>query len=208
MDGADASAVVTIADLHRRSLASTRRFVAGVGAADWSRPTPCDGWTVRDLLNHVVSGNWWAAELARGRTIDDVGDRLDGDVCGTDPLRAYDASAEAAAAAFEAPGALDAPCAVSYGPVPGSVYAGHRFLDVLVHGWDIATATNQPARLDPELVDACWAELGPQLEGLQASGMFGQPQPTRDDASNQERLLAALGRNAEAPSSDVETATG
>jgi hypothetical protein len=74
---------------------------------------------VRALVNHIVAGNLWAAELAAGRTIDDVGDRLDGDVLGGDPLSAYDVSAEAAATAFEAPGALDAPCAVSYGPVPG-----------------------------------------------------------------------------------------
>ena len=52
----------------------------------------CDDWTVRELVNHVVSGNYWAFELAGGRTIEEVGDRLDGDVLGTDPLRAYDDS--------------------------------------------------------------------------------------------------------------------
>ena len=62
---------------------------------------------------------------------------------GADPLGAYDASAAVAAATFEASGALEAPCAVSYGPVPGSVYAGHRFIDVLIHGWDLAVATRR-----------------------------------------------------------------
>ena len=57
----------------------------------------------------------------------------------TDPLRAYDDSALVAAAVFRAPDAMERPCAVSYGPVPGSVYCGHRFLDVLIHGWDVAT---------------------------------------------------------------------
>ena len=75
--------------------------------------------------------------------------RLDGDLLGDDPAAAYAASAAAAAAVFRRPGALDAPCAVSYGPVPGSVYAGHRFLDVLVHGWDLAVATGQDYALDP-----------------------------------------------------------
>ena len=79
------------------------------------------------------------------------------------PSPAYDASADSAAAAFEAPGALDAPCAVSYGPVPGSIYAGHRFIDVLIHGWDLASATGQPTDLDPQLVDACWDVVRPQL---------------------------------------------
>ena len=36
---------------------------------------------------------------------------------------------------------------MSYGPVPGSVYAGHRFIDVLIHGWDLAKATGQDATI-------------------------------------------------------------
>ncbi|MEA3186038.1 MAG: hypothetical protein QOJ74_2515, partial [Ilumatobacteraceae bacterium] len=107
-----------ITALHRRALAATRLYVAGVGDDQWTLTTPCEDWTVRDLLNHIVAGNLWAAELGRGRTIAEVGSALDGDMLGTDPVNAYDRSAESAAAAFEAPGALDRPCAVSYGPVP------------------------------------------------------------------------------------------
>src|SRR6516225_3393562 len=75
----------------------------------------------RGLVNHLVAGNLWAAELAAGGTIEGVGSRLDGDLLGDDPAAAYAASASASAAVFRRPGALDAPCAVSYGPVPGSV---------------------------------------------------------------------------------------
>src|SRR6516165_7244324 len=94
-----------VADIHRQALEATRRFVAGIGPDQWSRSMPCAGWDVRALVNHVVSGNWWAVELAAGRSIRDVGDRLDGDVLGDDPLGAYDASAAAAARVFSAPGA-------------------------------------------------------------------------------------------------------
>src|SRR5579859_1433221 len=183
-----------IVKVHQQALDATGRVVAGVGADQWSAPTPCDGWDVRALLNHIVTGNWWAAELGAGRTIDDVGDRLDGDVLGTDPVGAYDASARAAADVFAAPGALDAPCAVSYGPVPGSVYAGHRFLDVLIHGWDLAVASGQDAALDPDLVDACWAVVAPQADLLRGSGMFGQEVDTQEGADEATRLLALLGR--------------
>lgn len=185
-----------IAALHRRALDHTRRYVIGISDAQWSSPTPCEGWTIRQLLNHIVAGNLWAAELGSGRTIADVGSALDGDVLGADPLGAYDRSSEAAAATFEAPGALDNPCAVSYGPVPGSVYAGHRFLDVLIHGWDLATATGQSTNLEPQLVDACWAVLRPQLEPMQASGAFGTAQAAQPGDDAQAALLAALGRSA------------
>src|SRR5438132_13414087 len=115
-----------IAELHAQALDATGRIVRGVPADRWHAATPCAGWDARALVNHLVSGNLWAAELAAGGTIGGVGTRLDGDLLGSDPAAAYAASAAAAAAAFRRPGALDAPCAVSYGPVPGPVHAGHR----------------------------------------------------------------------------------
>lgn len=180
---------------HRDALASTRHLVAGIGADQWDLPTPCTDWSVRALVNHIVTGNYWAAELGNGKTIADVGTALDGDVLGDDPLAAYDDSAAAAAAVFEAPGALDRPCAVSYGPIPGSVYAGHRFIDVLIHGWDVAAATGQNAALDPGLVAACWEELEPQLHLWQASGAFAADCRDRVASTPQASLLAALGRS-------------
>jgi uncharacterized protein (TIGR03086 family) len=184
-----------IARLHHRALDATRSTVAGVAPDQLTLPTPNEGWDVRFLLNHLVSGNLWAVELAEGGTIEGVGDRLDGDVLGDDHVAAYDASAVTAAAAFEAPGALEAPCAVSYGPVPGSVYAGHRFVDVLVHGWDLATATGQDTTIDPELAAACIDVVTPQADMLSASGMFGSPVDLPDGADAATRLLAMLGRS-------------
>jgi uncharacterized protein (TIGR03086 family) len=186
---------VDLAEVHARALDSARRSVAGVQLSQWADMSECEGWTVRELVNHIVSGNHWAAELAAGKTIEEVGTRLDGDVLGGDPLAAYDESATIAEAAFRAPGAMDAPCAVSYGPVPGSVYCGHRFLDVLIHGWDVARSTGQDTALDPELVDACWVVVEPQRDMLAGSGMFGSEVTAAAGADPQTRLLAALGRS-------------
>jgi uncharacterized protein (TIGR03086 family) len=79
--------------------------------------------------------------------------------------------------------------------VPGSVYAGHRFIDVFIHGWDLAKATGQDPALDPELVAACAEVLEPQLGTLQGSGMFGTPVEVPAGADPQSRLLASLGRH-------------
>jgi uncharacterized protein (TIGR03086 family) len=187
--------VVDIVKVHRQALDATRGVVSGIGD-QWGAPSPCEGWDVRTLLNHIVSGNLWAVELGSGRTIDEVGDGLDGDVLGADPLAAYDASARDAAEVFAEPGALDAPCAVSYGPVPGSVYAGHRFIDVLIHGWDLAVATGQDPFLDQELVAAGWEVVEPQIGQLRASGQFGSDVAVPPGADAGTRLLAVLGRTA------------
>ena len=188
---------VDLPEVHARALDHARRSMAGVGADQWDLVSDCEDWTVRELVNHVVTGNYWAAELGSGLTIEAVGDRLDGDVLGTDPLRVYDDSSIVAAAVFRAPGAMDRPCAVSYGPVPGSVYCGHRFLDVLIHGWDVAKSTEQDTTLDPELVEACWAVVEPQMDMVEGSGMFGPPVEVADGADLQTRLLAVLGRRDE-----------
>jgi uncharacterized protein (TIGR03086 family) len=183
-----------IAELHARALDGTGRIVNGVAADRWHAATPCPGWDAHDLVNHLVAGNLWAAELAAGGTIQGVGSQLDGDLLGDDPAAAYAASAAAAAAVFRRPGALDAPCAVSYGPVPGSVYAGHRFLDVLVHGWDLAVGTGQDSALDPELIEACQQIIEPQLDAFRSAGAFAPAVAVPADAGAQTRFLAMLGR--------------
>ena len=183
-----------ISELHAQALDATGRIVRGVAADRWHAATPCAGWDARALVSHLVAGNLWAAELAAGGTIGGVGSRLDGDLLGDDPAAAYGESAAAAAAVFRRPGALDAPCAVSYGPVPGSVYAGHRFLDVLVHGWDLAVATGQDYALDPHLMDACGQIIEPQLEAFRSAGALGPEVAVPADASAQTRFLALLGR--------------
>ena len=184
-----------IAELHAQALDRTGRVVAGIKPDQLQADTPCDGWDVYALLNHLVAGNLWAAELGAGATIEDVGDRLDGDVLGADPAASYAASAAAAAAAFRRPGAMEAPCAVSYGPVPGSVYAGHRFIDVFVHGWDLAVATGQDPDLDPGLIQACREIIEPQVAAFRAAGAFGDERPAPPDATDQQRFLAMLGRH-------------
>jgi uncharacterized protein (TIGR03086 family) len=89
---------------------------------------------------------------------------------------------------------METSVAVSYGPVPGEIYAGHRFIDVLIHGWDLAVATGQDSTLDSELVDTCWEIVRPQQDLLRGSGAFGTEVEVPDDADSQTRLLAVLGR--------------
>ena len=181
----------------RRALDATGRLVAGVGDDQWDVESVCDDWTVRELVNHIVTGNWWAAELdwaARPSTRSATASTATSSA--TIPLRAYDESAVAAAAPVPRTGRDGRAGAVSYGPVPGSVYCGHRFMDVLVHGWDVAASTGQDTALDADLVDACWAVVEPQLEQLVGQRRVRHrrsrcPRTT----SPQTRLLAALGRH-------------
>ena len=54
--------------------------------------------------------------------------------------------------AVHSEGAAERTIAAPFGEVPGAVFARFVAFDGLVHGWDLATATNQPYAPDEELV--------------------------------------------------------
>jgi uncharacterized protein (TIGR03086 family) len=184
-----------LVEAHAQGLEHTRGYVAGTARDSWSAPTPCEDWDARQLLDHITTGNLWVAELTAGRTIDEVGDRLDGDQVGTDPVLGYEVSSRAADAAWRRAGALTEAVAVSYGPVPGEVYLGHRCIDVLVHGWDLAAATGQNRTLPPSLVEVLWEVIEPQVDMVVGSGAFGTDHEAEDDDDLQSRILHLLGRD-------------
>ena len=90
-----------LGETYRRSVQWWAQQAAAVADDQWKLPTPCSDWSVRDLVNHVVGEDLWTSPLMRGRTIADVGSRLDGDLLGEDPRGA------AASAATEAVGVVD-----------------------------------------------------------------------------------------------------
>jgi len=189
---------VDLPKVHEQALQHTARYVAGVKGDQWDGPTPDDEWDVRALVNHVVSGNFWVAPLVGGKTIEEVGDRYNGDILGDDPSAAYEESAKEAAAAFNAKGAMQAPCAVSYGPVPGEIYAGHRFIDVLIHGWDLAKATGQDYDPDPASVDGARQFLNGFANPDAPAGpdvAFGPPRSVGAGATALDEVVALCGRD-------------
>jgi uncharacterized protein (TIGR03086 family) len=177
-------------------MASTQRYVDGVRADQWGAPTPCSEWDVKHIANHLISENLWAGELYQGKTIQEVGNTLDGDLAGDDPAGAYRASVGVASRAVTAPGAMEVTCHLSFGDFSGADYAAQLFMDTLIHGWDIAKATGQDARLDPDLVAACFPIAQQLTSQVRSTGVFGDDLPVAADADLQTKLLALVGRRA------------
>jgi uncharacterized protein (TIGR03086 family) len=163
----------------------------------WDAPTPCTEWTVRDLVNHLVSEQLWVPPLVSAqRTIADVGDTFDGDVLGEDPLGAWDGAAEGARAAFKARGAMDRTVQLSYGRTPGAAYCAQMITDAVVHAWDLARAIGADEQLPDALVDFAAREVAPYAAGLSKTGLFAEPVTPPPGADVQTKLLALLGRRA------------
>jgi uncharacterized protein (TIGR03086 family) len=164
---------------------------------DWPRPTPCDTWTVRDLVLHVVGGDRMSAALVRGATRAEataVRQTID---LGDDALAAFNAEADVLAAAFAEPGAFERMCAHPSGmDIPGSQLLGFRIGDYALHGWDLARAIGADETLDDAVVQAIWTALQPMAPVIGSTGVFGSGPSGQiaDDAPLQARLLDLTGR--------------
>lgn len=170
--------------------------VRNVRPDQWDKPTPCAEWDVRQLVNHLVVEQLWAPLLLEGATVEDVGDRFDGDQLGDDPVAAWASAAAAAREAFAAPGALRRSVELSYGRRPAEGYCQEMTMDLTVHAWDLARAIGADEQLDEGLVSDVLAFIEPQVDQLVGTGLFDPPVEVGDNADTQTRLLALLGRRA------------
>jgi uncharacterized protein (TIGR03086 family) len=162
---------------------------------DWGASTPCADWDVRALVNHVVGELLWAPPLLEGKTIDEVGDRFDGDVLGDDPKAAFEAASGPFLTAAAQPGNRERTVHLSFGDFPGSEYLGQLGSDVVIHTWDLAKGADTNDRLDPELVETVYAFMAPQADAWRGAGVFADAVEVGADADTQAKLLGLTGRN-------------
>lgn len=185
---------MTNGQLYARAMTATLRVIEQVSGERWHAPTPCAEWHARQVANHLIGENLWAAELFQGKTVAEVGTRLDGDLTGDDPAAAYRRSVEVARQAIDTPGAMEATCHLSFGDYSGADYAGQLFMDTLIHGWDIGRGTSQDVRFETELASACLPIAEVLTRQFRAAGVFGDHLAVSDNADQQTRLLALVGR--------------
>lgn len=177
-----------------RAFASTREVLLNVKPAQYDDPTPCQSWTVRELLNHIVGGaHWFGATTEAGESAPDSGrDVTEGDV-----VADFDAGVARALAAFGAPGAQEKIVKLPFGEFPGAIYMGLATTDTFTHGWDLAKATGQSTDLDAELaaelLTAAELLVPDQFRGAEPMP-FGPRAEAPAAATAADRLAAFLGR--------------
>lgn len=155
----------------------------------WDAQSPCEDWTARDVAEHVI--NTHRRVLSR---LDDSQAR---------PL----SDEEMSSAFHEASGKVQAALAdpEKAGCMVGGRFGGMTFeqlvgtalcSDTLIHTWDLARATDQDDRLDPEAVDAAAQFLGGAGDSIRVQGGFGPAIKPPPDADAQTKLLCVAGRRA------------
>ncbi|MGP4112679.1 TIGR03086 family metal-binding protein [Streptomyces sp. 4N509B] len=165
-----------------------------IRADQWDNGTPCVDWSVRDLVNHLTGEHLWAPWLLRGATLEEVGDRFDGDVLGADPVASWDRAAAASRTAVHEPEVLEETVHTSGGLTPTDEYLRQMTLDLTVHAWDLARGIGADDRLDAELVELVYGYAADRVDSWQGVGVFDPPVEPPTGAGRQQELVALLGR--------------
>ena len=163
---------------------------------DWQRPTPCDGWTVADLVKHLVGGGIMSELLLSGASREDAMAALFNLELEGDLRMAFVDARDRQQAVFSAPDAENALCHHPLRDMPASEFIWLRIRDTTIHTWDLARAIGADENLDEGLVSTIWSQVEPVAPMLAASGMFGSGASGElaEGESIQVRLLDACGR--------------
>ena len=182
----------SMSDIYERYQRVTGDFTArvrGVPSGAWDNPSPCEGWTARDVVGHLTS---WIPGFfgAQGLEFPQVPSVQDDPVAAWKTVQATLGQALAdpvlAAQTVETPFS-----AQSLAETVDMIVTG----DVFTHTWDLARATGQDETLDREQLQRMIAGIGAMPEeALRADGMFGPPIEVSADADDQTKLLAYFGR--------------
>jgi uncharacterized protein (TIGR03086 family) len=157
----------------------------------WEAPSPVAAWTARDVVGHLTG--WLPPFLAAGTGIElPTGSTVD-----EDPVAAWQTQCDAVQALLEDPATADRVLTNRHvGDVPLD-RAIDRFYtaDVFMHTWDLARATGQDDRLDPDFCTELLAGMRQLEEAMRSSGQYGPRVGVPDDADPQTKLLGFIGRD-------------
>ena len=167
--------------LYRQASAWTADKVGGVKDLDGT--TPCDEWSVRDLLNHMLDTQRYFLGAARGEDVSPPGPNPP-DALSDNPRQDFERIQADVIDAFSQEGVLD-----KTGPALCIAFA-----DQLLHGWDVARATGQDDTMPDGLPQAAYDTIHGRFTDEQRKGVFKPELDVADDATPQQRLLAYTGR--------------
>ena len=170
------------------------RVVAGTDPSRFGDGTPCEKWDVKELTNHLIL--WTSYSFERRARGEQVGPELTERDFTAEPgfAAAYRAQLDRALAAWAPAEVWDSEIDTGGGKTPAPQIAAMILMEMVLHGWDLATATGQPFQVSDEVAAtvakavAATAEMYRQYDGFAAEVEVGP------DATPLEKALAVSGR--------------
>ena len=157
-------------------------------------PTPCEAYTVGDLLDHIRRFPVALGSAAR-KEPGAAGGEADASQLVADWRERIPADAELLAEAWRAPQAWEGMTAVAGIEFPAEVIGQVALGELVLHSWDLARATGQPApSYDEQDLEAVLA-TATQFQAMGVPGVFDTPVAVPADAPLLDRALGAAGRD-------------
>lgn len=167
-------------------------LVAAVEDAHLDLPTPCGGWVVRDLLEHLAGVPAAFAGAARKQPVP-VGEPQP---LGPGWKARLAADLDELVVAWRDPEAWTGMTQVGGVDVPGEVCGLIGLDELVVHGWDLSRSTGLPWSVDEATLAAVEAFVASfEVPDGAGDGPFGPPVPVPAGASTLARLLGGTGRD-------------
>lgn len=184
-------------DRHARSVRLSVDAVSRVRPDRLDAETPCAGWRLRDLLEHMIAQNHGFAAAARGSEDTEVWSVR----ASADPVADYRASADDVLAAFAAEDVFERALLlpeVTDQRIPATRVIGFHLVDSVVHAWDVARSIGETIAVDPDVAAAA-LEIslavpdGPERTAPGAA--FAPALSVPEQAPTLDRILLLLGRS-------------
>jgi uncharacterized protein (TIGR03086 family) len=167
-------------------LEEARALVNSLSAADLATATPCTGWDVKALVEHMTG------------VVNSFAGALGGEpaVANADIKAAYGQAVDALSREMNAPGALDKTMNLPFGEMPAERGLNIVLADQMIHTWDATKALGRPYTMDPRLAEGTLRGLHhlltPDRRG--PGQAFAAEVSCPADAPVQDRLVAFTGR--------------
>ncbi len=166
--------------------------IAQIQPDEWTKPTPCEAWDVRALVNHIVGGIHMVTYGLTGR---EIGPEFYGNHLGDDPVKAHrDAVDEMATLFRDDAGLLERSINMPWGSCTGSYLAEMFIGDDVVHAWDLAQSLGRGFDIDPKIIERVRSFAEEYVPPRRGPGMFDEPVALGRPGSPLEELVAYVGR--------------
>ncbi|MDQ7808085.1 TIGR03086 family metal-binding protein [Amycolatopsis sp. A133] len=181
------------AELLRPAAAEFRRIAHAV--PDLTAPTPCAGYDVRGLLNHLLYWGPWLIAAGRREDPPAPGGEAAAALVADDWPAALDKQTETLVEVFGTPSAWTGTTALGTAPMPSALVGAMVLGEFVLHGWDLARASGQSCTYAPEAATAVYESAVAMGDQARAMGVYGPAVAVAEDASPLERALGAAGRD-------------
>lgn len=163
--------------------------------AAWDRPSPCEGWTARDVLGHVIAlQRNMASSIAGGEPAYDPFHSRPAEYAGDDPLATWRSTMDAMLEALDHPDVIHREVVTFGRSTEVDKMIAFNVADTTIHSWDLARTFGVDDRIDPALVGRVLTQMERVGDKMRGPGIFGPAIEVGPDADDQTRFLAISGR--------------